>query len=204
MLSEPTLPPSDSLNSVFHLSCMPCCVSRLSAYTITGVAAMETAQWDAAAAAFAGALSALSAEPPSASRSQRCAVAAQYLAAVMLLKVAGADSTPKGAKLYRWVSEWVGLTPPRCLCSCVSCCCYQALLGCAHRNSQARRTVRTGLCFLFQMLVLCSFQGGGPGRHHQKTCRLHSWIASCLLATIRTRHMLLLLTALCPAGMLLA
>lgn len=67
---------------------------------------METAQWDAAAAAFAAALSALSAEPPSASRSQRSAFAAQYLAAVMLLRVAGADSTPKGAKLYRWVG-WV-------------------------------------------------------------------------------------------------
>lgn len=64
---------------------------------------MESAQWEAAAAAFAAALSALSAEPPSASRAQRCAFAAQYLAAVMLLKAAGADSTPKGAKLYRWV-----------------------------------------------------------------------------------------------------
>lgn len=83
---------------------------------------MESAQWDAAAAAFAAALSALSAEPPSASRAQRCAFAAQYLAAVMLLRVAGADSTPKGAKLYRWVGGWVCVTPLRRKALHVLCC----------------------------------------------------------------------------------
>jgi hypothetical protein len=62
---------------------------------------METASWDAASAAFASALTALTQEAPSASREQRAAFAAQYLAAVLLLKAAGADSGAKGARLYR-------------------------------------------------------------------------------------------------------
>jgi hypothetical protein len=62
---------------------------------------MEAANWDAAAAAFTGALTTLGSEPPSSSRSERAKFAAQYLAAVMLLKAAGADSSAKGARLYR-------------------------------------------------------------------------------------------------------
>jgi hypothetical protein len=62
---------------------------------------METASWDAAAAAFAGALSALAKEPPGSGRDQRRAFAAQYLAAMLLLQAAGADSGAKGARLYR-------------------------------------------------------------------------------------------------------
>lgn len=70
--------------------------------SVAGVAAMEAANWDAAAAAFAGALTTLGSEPPSSSRSERAKFAAQYLAAVMLLKAAGADSSAKGARLYRY------------------------------------------------------------------------------------------------------
>jgi len=62
---------------------------------------MESASWDAAASSFSAALSALSGEPPSSSREERAAFAAQYLAAVMLLKAAGADTSAKGARLYR-------------------------------------------------------------------------------------------------------
>lgn len=49
------------------------------------------------------ALTALQAEPASSSRSEREAFAAQYLAAVMLLKAAAGSnvSTAKAARLYR-------------------------------------------------------------------------------------------------------
>lgn len=64
---------------------------------------MEAANWSAASAAFALALKALQAEAPSSSRSERQAFAAQYLAAVMLLKAASAPgmSAAKSARLYR-------------------------------------------------------------------------------------------------------
>jgi hypothetical protein len=65
---------------------------------------METANWDAAIQSFGQTLHALQREEPSSSREQRQAFAAQYLAAVMLLKAAGAGAGTKEAKLYRWVS----------------------------------------------------------------------------------------------------
>jgi hypothetical protein len=68
-----------------------------------GVSEMESASWDAAIQSFSQTLQALQAEPPSDSRQQRQAFAAQYLAAVMLLKAAGAGASAKEAKLYRWV-----------------------------------------------------------------------------------------------------
>lgn len=62
---------------------------------------MESANWDAAIDAFDRTLQALQSEAPSPSRDQRQAFAAQYLAAVMLLKAAGAGAGAREAKLYR-------------------------------------------------------------------------------------------------------
>jgi hypothetical protein len=111
---------------------------------------METASWDAAIASFAQTLQALQREEPGSSREQRQAFAAQYLAAVMLLKAAGAGAGTKEAKLYRWVVVVVGIfghfAPQMysclCLCSIVTCtsvgqvfCCTFGV-GCIGREQQ--------------------------------------------------------------------
>jgi hypothetical protein len=54
---------------------------------LLGVGAMETANWDPAAEAFAATLAALAGEPPGPNTTLRQQFAAQYLAAVLLLKV---------------------------------------------------------------------------------------------------------------------
>jgi predicted sugar kinase len=66
-----------------------------------GFSEMETANWDAAIQSFGQTLHALQREEPGSSREQRQAFAAHYLAAVMLLKAAGAGAGTKEAKLYR-------------------------------------------------------------------------------------------------------
>jgi hypothetical protein len=78
------------------------CHLQTVAAAATGVSEMETANWDAAIQSFGQTLSALQREEPGSSREQRQAFAAQYLAAVMLLKAAGAGAGRKEAKLYRW------------------------------------------------------------------------------------------------------
>jgi hypothetical protein len=65
---------------------------------------METAQWDAAAGAFAATLDALASEPPSPSRTQRQQFAAQYLAVVLLLQAAAGGTGAKEARLYRYAA----------------------------------------------------------------------------------------------------
>eukprot|EP00879_Flechtneria_rotunda_P017296 GHRR01018118.1.p1 GENE.GHRR01018118.1~~GHRR01018118.1.p1 ORF type:complete len:1217 (+),score=567.02 GHRR01018118.1:272-3922(+) len=70
---------------------------------LKGVSEMESASWDAAIDTFSRTLQALQSEPASASKTQRQAFAAQYLAAVMLLKAAGSGATAKEARLYRYV-----------------------------------------------------------------------------------------------------
>lgn len=62
---------------------------------------MQSANWDSAAESFTQTLQALLLEASGPSRAQRQAFAAQYLAAVMLLKAAGAGTSAKEARLYR-------------------------------------------------------------------------------------------------------
>ena len=62
-----------------------------------GVASMEAGDWQAAADAFAAALAAAPADAPRAR-------AAQYLAAVLLLRAAADDASARGARLYRFAA----------------------------------------------------------------------------------------------------
>eukprot|EP00775_Hariotina_reticulata_P010067 gene10067-10222_t len=71
----------------------------------SGVAEMQSADWNAAAESFTQTLQALLSEASGPSRAQRQAFASQYLAAVMLLKAAGAGTGAKEARLYRYAAS---------------------------------------------------------------------------------------------------
>jgi hypothetical protein len=67
-----------------------------------GVSAMESGEWAGAADAFTAVLAALQGEPEGEAKAKKRQFAAQYLAAVLLLRAAATDTGPRGAKLYRW------------------------------------------------------------------------------------------------------